>query len=48
MIIPVMMQIIFDIIIYNMHYLRDAKGHVIDAGLDLNDSSAIGEPCKVR
>ncbi|GMT00261.1 hypothetical protein PENTCL1PPCAC_22435, partial [Pristionchus entomophagus] len=25
---------------------RDAKGHCIDAGLDLNDSSAIGEPCK--
>ncbi|GMT28116.1 hypothetical protein PFISCL1PPCAC_19413, partial [Pristionchus fissidentatus] len=25
---------------------RDAKGHVVDAGLDLNDSSAIGEPCK--
>ncbi|KAF8368947.1 hypothetical protein PRIPAC_86776 [Pristionchus pacificus] len=24
----------------------DAKGHVVDAGLDLNDSSAIGEPCK--
>ncbi|GMR53117.1 hypothetical protein PMAYCL1PPCAC_23312, partial [Pristionchus mayeri] len=25
---------------------RDAKGHCTDAGLDLNDTSAIGEPCK--